>query len=127
VKHFIVSNAFPFFPFSTTFFLGFFWYWGLNSGPHICWAGAVPLEPVSSPSNNILWNILTSSLSFPQITLILTTCFPLSLLLRAKEPISFRIDRCHPVSKKAIIFLYVDWHYFLIKQTSSNEPIWQLV
>jgi hypothetical protein len=28
------------------YFLFFLQYWGLNSRPHTCWAGAVPLEPV---------------------------------------------------------------------------------
>jgi hypothetical protein len=27
-----------------------FWqYWGLNSGPHTCWSGALPLDPLHEP------------------------------------------------------------------------------
>jgi hypothetical protein len=27
----------------------FWWFWGLNSGPCPCWAGAIPLEPQPQP------------------------------------------------------------------------------
>jgi hypothetical protein len=27
----------------------FLWYWSLNSGPHVCWAGTLLLEPLLQP------------------------------------------------------------------------------
>jgi hypothetical protein len=40
----------------------FLWYWGLNSGPQSCWAGALPLEPFCQPTNTLFNRISLASL-----------------------------------------------------------------
>jgi hypothetical protein len=43
----------------------YFWqYWGLNSGLHACWTGALPLEPLHQPEFHSLELVTRSHIAY---------------------------------------------------------------
>jgi hypothetical protein len=45
-------------------FFFFLWYWGLNSGPHSCLAGPLPLEPLCLPCAMFIFIVETRPVGF---------------------------------------------------------------